>query len=994
MTTRLEILLAAAAVAALTGCQPAEESEFSYYEERIEPTLNGSCARGPAGGGCHIPTEEGIALGNLDMTSFDSLMRRDDALVAYGPYSVPLLLLKGGEQIDLQVETFDPANRFIPITTAVEHNAGGNIARGSQAYAQLKQWLEAGFMRNGVPDETLAVNDGECVQGAGTHPLYDPTFADRFPDAFSSFQSTVQPVLLETCAGSRCHGSRIADLYLSCGDDDAERRWNFWVAVQHVTTPASTSGLLRRPLSTFRGGVFHEGGNVFASAEDERYLTIRQWAEDLVSNTPEAVDPPTDISDGFRYYANRVQPTLVRMGCMFLNCHSPSMFHDLRLQGGAQGHFSRVATYRNYEASRLQLALDASNPNESRIIAKNLFDAAQVPGNSGLRHRGGALFEGDGVDPNDPTACDGFDVDNGDLNTIPAYCILRRWHAIERMEETQVQATPLQGIVWVSRPTGVGEPRDFDTYRGGADLVFAATSEDANGDLMPLGAGTSLLTNCAGLDPMTADVRGPAVSWDGTRIAFSARSDAGSPLRLWEVSVDGSTCAPIAGANSTAADGNGIPIHDFDPAYSPDGELVFASTRGNADAEILGVAGPTLTPAALQPNANLYVFEGGEVRQLTYLLNQEMQPSFMTDGRLIFTAEKRSNDFHQLAGRRQNLDGGDYHPLFAQRDSVGYESATEIVELLDRNLALVAAPLNARDGAGTIVIVNRSIGPDQDDRDPADNYFVPSQLFPMSNGVYRSPAGLPSGNLLVACDMSTADPTVGGYDFEVCELDPDTGTVNVIGGAGGRADIEAVPVFARAHREVFRSRPDEANGSTTVEPGANDATVEVVDFPLLATLLFSNTREGRPIDPRITGFRVFAEYPPMPGDAANTTDALGSFYLRRQELGNVDLNPDGSAFFRYRGGVPIVLAPTGEGGILSFQEGAPFAGEMIQREQMQFYPGERSHQSFRRVLFNGMCGGCHGSISGRELDVAVDIDVLSSASIADSNNQTPQSLGL
>jgi hypothetical protein len=31
-------------------------------------------------------------------------------------------------------------------------------------------------------------------------------------------------------------------------------------------------------------------------------------------------------------------------------------------------------------------------------------------------------------------------------------------------------------------------------------------------------------------------------------------------------------------------------------------------------------------------------------------------------------------------------------------------------------------------------------------------------------------------------------------------------------------------------------------------------------------------------------------------------------------------------------------------------------------------------------LFNGMCGGCHGSITGYELDVAVDVDVLTQAS--------------
>jgi hypothetical protein len=33
-----------------------------------------------------------------------------------------------------------------------------------------------------------------------------------------------------------------------------------------------------------------------------------------------------------------------------------------------------------------------------------------------------------------------------------------------------------------------------------------------------------------------------------------------------------------------------------------------------------------------------------------------------------------------------------------------------------------------------------------------------------------------------------------------------------------------------------------------------------------------------------------------------------------------------------------------------------------------------------RTLFDGVCAGCHGSISGRELDVGFDIDVLTTAS--------------
>ncbi len=50
----------------------------------------------------------------------------------------------------------------------------------------------------------------------------------------------------------------------------------------------------------------------------------------------------------------------------------------------------------------------------------------------------------------------------------------------------------------------------------------------------------------------------------------------------------------------------------------------------------------------------------------------------MRDGRVILVAEKRAPGFYQLAGRRINLDGGDYHPLFGQRSSVGFNQYTDL----------------------------------------------------------------------------------------------------------------------------------------------------------------------------------------------------------------------------------------------------------------------------------------------------------------------------
>jgi hypothetical protein len=990
----------------LAGCGPQDLPESSYFDERIQPMLSTSCVRQNTG--CHLGVD-GVSAGNLDLTSYDTAMRRRDLFESYGPYPLPLLLLKPGDPVEISVETFDPPDpaqpdrRAVTITTDIRHAGGSTVDLGTSGFALLQQWTASGHLRTGVPDETLSESIGPCRSAPGTTPGFDPTVADRDPDLYRQFVDDVGPRLTERCAGSSCHGSPIADLYLACGEDDAQRRWNYWVALQFVTTPVSTSELLRRPLSKRRGGTYHEGGSVFPSTDDPDYGVLRAWAEAVAMQAPDLLDPwvPPDADDaGYRFFANRVQPLLVREGCMFLNCHSPAMFHDLRLRGGAGGHFGRIATAHNYGIARDMLALEATTVNESRIVAKNLYPDEQLSGASGIFHRGGSLLEdfgNDGSGPNraDPSDCATVDADAGDLNTTPTYCVMARWHQIERdaaIARGELTAEGVRSVVWVSRPTGVGSADDFDTYRPGADLVQATVTIAADGSAT-VGPPTSLLAGC-GLSVSSADVRGPAVSWDAENIAFAARSSADAPLRLYQMSEDGSGCAPIAGVASASDRVNGILTHDFDPTYTADGRLVFASTRGNLSAEPTGRAGPTRAPASMRPNASLYVLESGSVRQITYQLNQEVQPSMMLDGRIIFTSEKREVDFHQMAGRRMNLDGGDYHPLFAQRESVGFQSATEIVEAVDRNFVLVAAPIDAADGAGAIAVINRSIGPDQDDRDPGDRFYIHSIRMPApgaldgASGAFRSPAPLPSGRILMSCDLDAGDLTTGGYDFDVCELDPDTGAVRMVAGTAGRADVELVAVFARMPHSVFTSKIDEPNGRTFIEPGQTDAEVLVTDFPLLSTLLFANTRTGRPIDPEIAGFQVFEQLAPPDGattfaDVASETvpDRYGMFYRSLRMLGQVPLRPDGSASFRVRGGAPVQLLPTDAAGApMVFPEGAIFSGEMMQREQLTFSPGERASISIPRVFFNPLCGGCHGSISGRELDIAASPDVLTSAS--------------
>jgi hypothetical protein len=385
----------------------------------------------------------------------------------------------------------------------------------------------------------------------------------------------------------------------------------------------------------------------------------------------------------------------------------------------------------------------------------------------------------------------------------------------------------------------------------------------------------------------------------------------------------------------------------------------------------------------------------------------------MQDGRLIFSTEKRSPGFYQIARRRLNLDGGDYHPLFGQRSSVGFNQFTDAVELSDKNFAAIFSQQGAARGAGTLAVINRSVGIDQRSRDVADFPENPGAIdwpnedfyqhsirivdpaatgqLDATRGAWLQPSPLPNGRLLAAYAAAATDLRAIAGSFDLVVVDPVSGE---------RRDLLTdaddllwpVAVHARAPRAVFRSRIDEPNGATRIYTDGNRrgiSEVTYLDLPLLSGLLFQNTRSGRPLPDNGGRVEFWEQLPPEPGvtgfdngGAFVTSDAFGQLYARRRLLGAVTPNEaDGSARVRLPGGVPFNLA-------LQIQlDGDAEPTLHHQREANQFYPGEWVRQSFPRELFNGVCGNCHGSVSGLENDIATNPDILTRASAVVARDQ-------
>jgi hypothetical protein len=117
-------------------------------------------------------------------------------------------------------------------------------------------------------------------------------------------------------------------------------------------------------------------------------------------------------------------------------------------------------------------------------------------------------------------------------------------------------------------------------------------------------------------------------------------------------------------------------------------------------------------------------------------------------------------------------------------------------------------------------------------------------------------------------------------------------------------------------------------------------------------------------------------------------DSYGSVYVRRRLIGTATPMSDGSAHVELPGGVPIVLHLPDTA--LSKMNNLP----RWQREEVEFSPGETTNQTLPRTLFSNVCGQCHGSVSGKQLDVAVQPDILTQASVVLARGTAPAALGL
>jgi hypothetical protein len=267
---------------------------------------------------------------------------------------------------------------------------------------------------------------------------------------------------------------------------------------------------------------------------------------------------------------------------------------------------------------------------------------------------------------------------------------------------------------------------------------------------------------------------------------------------------------------------------------------------------------------------------------------------------------------------------------------------------------MIGSSPGAQASGGAIVEFNRSVGPFEKGR--SDPGYLVSVV--VHDGQYRSPVGLPGGKILAAYAPA------GSLDFDLVAVDRVSGDrTPVLGGAG--AQVEAVVALATpSDRPFYLNRRQLVFGGRDDAGDQGHATVYFPDAPMVATLLGANLRRGRDVK------------------AFRAADHLQLFGADGGPLGSAPLAGDGSVKVRVPAGVPVYLG---------LAQGSTALFTMT--EEHQFGPGENISLGVREEMFDHVCAGCHGSVSGQEIDISVSADALTGASASASQGATPTAVG-
>jgi hypothetical protein len=275
----------------------------------------------------------------------------------------------------------------------------------------------------------------------------------------------------------------------------------------------------------------------------------------------------------------------------------------------------------------------------------------------------------------------------------------RVWRAEDRAQRerllAQVAPFGVEEVVFAERGPGRDPANHYYANFGYSciDPSYWIHSDDG-GRLCKLNLRTGDIT--ALIDDPAGAVRDPQVHHDGNKVLFSYRPGNTHHYHLYEINLDGSGLRQIT-------DG---PWDDVEPAYLPDGDVVFCSTRCRR------YIGCWLAQTAILHRCDA---SGGNLRMISSGSFTENTPAVLPDGRVLYTRWEYVNrdpvSFHHLwtinpDGTGQMVYFGNMHPGGVFIDAQPIPGTQQVL--------LINSPSHGRnEHAGFVAIASAETGPDE-----------------------------------------------------------------------------------------------------------------------------------------------------------------------------------------------------------------------------------------------------------------------------------------
>lgn len=448
-------------------------------------------------------------------------------------------------------------------------------------------------------------------------------------------------------------------------------------------------------------------------------------------------------------------------------------------------------------------------------------------------------------------------------------------------------------------------------------LVFVKANDSNTLDNNFIGFGeTSDLYMLSPISPngqiknLTADFTGnggavadPDISYDGTKVIFSMRKTNNDNFDIYELNLAGK---PNLRRVTTS------PFDDCDPAYLPNGKIVYASNQRNIRDEY-----------ERREVENLFTMEadGSNVQCISFNNSDDFDPFVLSDGRVAWTRWEHHGTQNRFPLFFTHPDGQATFLLFGTHRGGSTLNFFHGRELPDRKIVAVMSNRVLVD-RGPLVILNADA---TDDPPQAGNYTnitpnTPHDTDDDKKGYFKYPFPLPDGRLVTSYSPNGPDDDYGLYT-----IGRDGQNLTLLYNDPSTHELDAVVVAPRFKPTVIPEQIDRTD-STGVFVNQN--------------VYFRQTNDGQvvPKPGEITAVMVVEGIPVPPNE--RSMEIGETSFERRRVLGVAPVYADGSFAIRVPANTPISFNTLDSLG----------RAVVIKRNWLYARPGEKVTN----------CTGCHG----------------------------------